>query len=197
MIDSTFMVMREEIVTSDVLEGRVRTAESLAKILERKVEEADELSEIFLEDKTSTEGKYQKLKSRLEDMGKFVNIFSQLPKDEREFLCYLVPDRVSNKPLEEKICYHKTHSDPRGLNSFLMKVVKCPYVDEIHSISHDRRNSKRTSFYKVLKENRIWIVEGRFVVDNFAKVFYVYTTARDEVSARYIQNFLNKSLKLV
>lgn len=192
---SDFMIRKEELPKSILLEGRLNEEISLTTILEQRLKEADELSEIFLRDKEEADEKYENLKLKADSYGKFVKIFSGLPKIERELLCKFLPKQKSERSINEKIVYQRIHNDPRGFRLFLDKIASCEYVHEIHGGRQTGRNAKKTDFYKVYRNNKIWKIEGLYTTDNFGKIVYVSTTAKNEMEAIYIENLLNSLFK--
>ena len=196
MVDQDFIIRREELDSRVVLTKRVETAESFVKVLEKKVKETDELSEICLIDRDKAEEKYRHLKLELnENYGTYVRRISKLPKNIGGFLWDLVPKKSSERKPNEKIIYHRKHSDPKGLENFLKKLSRIDWVDEIRTGSQIYQGHKKTIFKNISKENEYYKIEGFYVKNNFGKTIYVYTTAEDKNQALFIKCYLDDFFK--
>ena len=196
MVDQDFIIRREELDSRVVLNKRVETAESFVKVLEKKVKETDELSEICLIDRDKAEEKYRHLKLELnENYGTYVRRISKLPKNIRGFLWDLVPKKSSERKPNEKIIYHRKHSDPKGLENFLKKLSRIDWVDEIRTGSQIYQGHKKTILKNISKENEYYKIEGFYVKNNFGKTIYVYTTAEDKNQALFIKCYLDDFFK--
>jgi len=181
--------------TKSILRKKLIQTELTLKDLEWKVVEADELSEICLNEKRNFEEKYKNLK---QDIGskydKFVKLIAGLPKNKKELLWRLIPKKKSTKNSWEKISFDKDHSYPQGFEKFLTKLSFCEYLDEIKAGGLSRQYSK-TSFYGLEKENGFYTIKGIYVKSNVGEHVYLHTTVKTEDEAFFIKIMLNHEFR--
>ncbi len=188
--------LESEILSREETELNLQGALQRISDLENSLKEADELSRICLEDKGGTESEYKRYREFVEgEYGSLVTCLYGLNEREREFLLKIVPKHKSDRLPREKINYKKTHHIPKGLDDFLGRLAKCPYVDNISLRGLQRRGVKRTSFGNVVKENGVYVIPTLYAVDNFGKEIWISTTAKTFNEAFYIKCLLDYSFK--
>lgn len=183
------------IKTNFVLRQKLEKEQSFREILEKKVKEADELAELYLEDKKETEERYQNLKLVFDNQGRYVKIFLSLSEIERKLLCEFIPHRRSTTFIDDKIHY-TPHSDPNGFKDFLKKVASWDYVGRI-DVGRQVGSIKKISFHGIFNEDKIWKIKGCYSRDNFGKSILIHTTAQKEMEAMYVRDLLRHTFKLV
>lgn len=189
--------LKNEISSRENLEKKVTEADEKLKEILREREEFEEFSEICLKERDEIKKKYGDLKLFLIEKSykKIMEDFLSLSKLEADLLMQYIPKKISEKNFKDKIKYQKIHSDPKGFEGFLIKLSRVKYVDEIHGGKQTHRNAKKTFFDRISRKNNIFILEGLYAENRFGKYVFAHTTARNELEANYIKDFLNSFFK--
>lgn len=161
-----------------------------------EMDESFKLAESFLKDKKDIESQYAEVKSQYTEIQRILqnaikNGYRLSIAENTVLAEHFIPP-VSNKSLEDKICYGSNHHYPNGSEKMLKRIASCPYVSLVKR-GITKKGLNRNHLAKIKDQNE-YKLELSYTDTSLGVKMEIFTTAKNEAQFNFIYYLLNLEL---